>query len=74
MQGGTGLALITGTEDCQHAYVALTRGTDVNTAYVFILPSERHSTPRQTGGEQTSPGTVRFVRIFRLAAPTGILM
>ncbi len=27
----TGLALIAGTEDRQHAYVALTRGTDVNT-------------------------------------------
>ena len=33
----TGLALIAGTEDRQHAYVALTRGTDVNTAYVFTL-------------------------------------
>ena len=31
----TGLAVITGTEDRQHAYVALSRGTDVNTAYVF---------------------------------------
>ena len=33
----TGLAVITGTEDRQHAYVALTRGTDANTAYVFTL-------------------------------------
>jgi ATP-dependent exoDNAse (exonuclease V) alpha subunit len=32
-----GLAVITGTEDRQHAYVALTRGTDVNTAYVFTI-------------------------------------
>jgi AAA domain/TrwC relaxase len=31
----TGLALITGTEDRQHAYVALTRGTAANHAYVF---------------------------------------
>ena len=31
----TGLAVITGTEDRPHAYVALTRGTDANTAYVF---------------------------------------
>ncbi|HEU5418483.1 MAG TPA: MobF family relaxase, partial [Streptosporangiaceae bacterium] len=30
-----GLAVITGTEDRQHAYVALTRGTTTNTAYVF---------------------------------------
>src|SRR5207302_8778846 len=33
----TGLAVITGTEDRQHAYVALTRGTDANYAYVFTL-------------------------------------
>jgi AAA domain/TrwC relaxase len=33
----TGLAVITGAEDRQHAYVALTRGTDINTAYVFTL-------------------------------------
>src|SRR6185437_14453401 len=33
----TGLAVITGTEDRQHAYVALTRGTDANLAYVFTL-------------------------------------
>jgi len=32
-----GLAVITGTEDRQHAYVALTRGTDVNLAYVFTM-------------------------------------
>jgi len=33
----TGLAVITGTEDRQHVYVALTRGTDTNAAYVFTL-------------------------------------
>jgi hypothetical protein len=33
----TGLAVITGTEDRQHAYVALTRGTHANMAYVFTL-------------------------------------
>jgi hypothetical protein len=36
----TGLAVITGTEDRQHTYVALTRGTDTNTAYVFTLPAK----------------------------------
>jgi conjugative relaxase-like TrwC/TraI family protein len=36
----TGLAVITGTEDRQHAYVALTRGTHANTAYVFTLSSK----------------------------------
>jgi conjugative relaxase-like TrwC/TraI family protein len=33
----TGLAVIAGTEDRQHAYVALTRGTDTNMAYVFTV-------------------------------------
>ena len=33
----TGLAVIAGTEDRQHAYVALSRGTDANLAYVFTL-------------------------------------
>jgi conjugative relaxase-like TrwC/TraI family protein len=33
-----GLAVLTGSEDRQHAYVALTRGTDQNTAYVFTTP------------------------------------
>ncbi len=37
----TGLALITGTEDRQHAYVALSRGTDVNLAYVFTTSPKR---------------------------------
>ena len=39
-----GLAVITGTEDRQHAYVALSRGTDVNTAYVFT-PSPTTADP-----------------------------
>ena len=37
----TGLAVITGTEDRQHAYVALTRGTDANLAYVFTVSPKR---------------------------------
>jgi hypothetical protein len=37
----TGLAVITGTEDRQHAYVAMSRGTDVNTAYVFTISPKR---------------------------------
>src|SRR6516225_6283952 len=37
----TGLAVITGTEDRQHVYVALTRSTDVNTAYVFTASPRR---------------------------------
>jgi conjugative relaxase-like TrwC/TraI family protein len=37
----TGLAVITGTEDRQHAYVALTRGTDANLSYVFTASPKR---------------------------------
>jgi hypothetical protein len=37
----TGLAVITGTEDRQHAYVALSRGTEVNLAYVFTASPKR---------------------------------
>ena len=37
----TGLAVITGTEDRQHAYVAMTRGTDANLAYVFTASPKR---------------------------------
>jgi conjugative relaxase-like TrwC/TraI family protein len=35
----TGIALVTGTEDRQWLYPALTRGTDANLAYVFTTPS-----------------------------------
>jgi hypothetical protein len=34
-----GLAVLTGGEDRQHVYVALTRGTGENTAYVFTAPT-----------------------------------
>jgi hypothetical protein len=37
----TGLAVITGTKDRQHAYVALTRVTCDNTAYVFTRSPKR---------------------------------
>ena len=36
-----GLAVICGTEDRQHAYVALTRGTTANMAYVFTQSPKR---------------------------------
>jgi AAA domain len=36
-----GLAVIGGTEDRQHAYVALTRGTSINLAYVFTVSPKR---------------------------------
>jgi hypothetical protein len=55
----TGLAVITGTEDRQHAYVALTRGTDDNTAYVFT------QSPKQAGplpGPRPAPELDRYDR------------
>jgi hypothetical protein len=36
-----GLAVITGTEDRPHTYVALTRGTSTNLAYVFTVSPKR---------------------------------
>jgi conjugative relaxase-like TrwC/TraI family protein len=56
----TGLALITGSEDRQHAYVALTRGTDCNAAYVFT------QSPRKadiTLGPRPAPELARHDRI-----------
>ena len=62
----TGLAVITGTEDRQHAYVALTRGTDVNTAYVFTL-SPKIADP--VPGPRPAPELARYDRLT--AAPDG---
>ena len=56
----TGLAVITGTEDRQHAYVALTRGTDTNTAYVFTL-SPKIADPAP--GPRPAPELVRYDRL-----------
>ena len=35
----TGIALVTGTEDRQWLYSAMTRGTDTNLAYAFTIPA-----------------------------------
>ena len=55
----TGLAVITGTEDRQHAYVALTRGTDVNTAYVFTTSLKRAD---PAPGSRPAPELARYDR------------
>ena len=56
----TGLAVITGTEDRQHSYVALTRGTDANYAYVFTLsPKLADSVP----GPRPAPELARYDKI-----------
>jgi conjugative relaxase-like TrwC/TraI family protein len=56
----TGLALITGTEDRQHAYVALSRGTDNNLAYVFTV-SPKLADPAP--GPRPAPEIPRYDRI-----------
>jgi conjugative relaxase-like TrwC/TraI family protein len=64
----TGLAVITGTEDRQHAYVALTRGTHENTAYVFT-----HS-PKQADlipGPRPAPELARYDRLTARASEPG---
>ena len=56
----TGLAVITGTEDRQHAYVALSRGTDLNMAYVFTLSPKRAD---PAPGPRPAPELARYDRI-----------
>src|SRR3984957_18927555 len=55
-----GLAVFTGSEDRQHAYVALTRGTDDNTAYVFTT-STKLSDPAP--GTRPAPELARYDRL-----------
>jgi conjugative relaxase-like TrwC/TraI family protein len=62
----TGLAVITGTEDRQHAYVALTRGTDANLAYVFTASPK---TADPAPGPRPAPELARYDR--RAATPGG---
>jgi hypothetical protein len=61
--------LLTGTEDRQHACVALTRGTSVNTAYMFILPSKRAD---PAPGPGPAPELARYDKMSaeRAADPT----
>jgi len=56
----TGLAVITGTEDRQHAYVALTRGTCDNRAYVFTQ-TPKHADPAP--GPRPAPELARYDRL-----------
>jgi conjugative relaxase-like TrwC/TraI family protein len=62
----TGLAVISGSEDRQHAYVALTRGTDSNMAYVFTV-SPKLADPAP--GPRPAPELGRYDRIT--AGPVG---
>jgi AAA domain len=55
-----GLAVIAGTEDRQHTYVALSRGTDTNMAYVFtVSPTLADPAP----GPRPAPELARYDRI-----------
>jgi conjugative relaxase-like TrwC/TraI family protein len=56
----TGLAVITGTEDRQHGYVALTRGTDANYAYVFTTSPKRAD---PVPGPRPAPELARYDQI-----------
>ena len=56
----TGLAVITGREDRQHAYVALSRGTTANHAYVFtVSPTRADPAP----GPRPAPELARYDQI-----------
>jgi hypothetical protein len=61
-----GLAVITGTEDRQHVYVALSRGTDVNLAYLFTASPTTADPPP---GPRPAPELARYDR--RATTPGG---
>jgi hypothetical protein len=64
-QGGTvhtGIALVTGSEDRQWLYPAMTRGTDANLAFVFTTPA-RSADPAP--GTRPAPELDRYERIHR---------
>ena len=54
-----GLAVITGTEDRQHNYVALSRGTEINLAYVFTASPK---TADPAPGLRPAPELARYDR------------
>jgi hypothetical protein len=58
----TGIALVTGNEDRQWLYPAMTRGTDTNLAYAFTTPS-RPADPEP--GIRPAPELDRYERLRR---------
>jgi hypothetical protein len=54
-----GLAVITGTEDRQHGYVVLSRGTEINLAYVF---THSPKTADPAPGPRPAPEIARYDR------------
>ena len=61
----TGIALVTGGEDRQWLYPAMTRGTDANLAYVFTTPA-RPADPQP--GTRPAPELGRYERLRRQRA------
>ncbi len=61
----TGIALVTGTEDRQWLYPAMTRGTDANLAFVFTT-SPKAADPQP--GTRAAPELDRYERIRRQRA------
>ncbi len=61
----TGIALVTGTEDRQWLYPAMTRGTDANLAFVFTTPA-RPADPQP--GTRPAPELNRYERLQRECA------
>ena len=61
-----GLAVITGTEDRQHGYVALSRGTETNLAYVF---THSPKTADPAPGPRSAPEIARYDR--HASTPSG---
>ena len=64
-QGGTvhsGIALVTGSEDRQWLYPAMTRGTDTNMAFVFTTPPK---VADPLPGTRPAPELERYERIRR---------
>ena len=57
----TGIALVTGTEDRQWLYPAMTRGTDTNLAFVFTSPA-RPADPQP--GTRAAPELSRYDRTW----------
>ena len=51
----TGIALVTGNEDRQWLYPAMTRGTDTNLAFVFTTPPGRPTRARHPDGARAGP-------------------
>jgi hypothetical protein len=64
-QGQVGIAVVTGGEDRQWLYPAMTRGTDANYAFVMTT-SPRKSDPAP--GPQPAPELARFDRLERARA------